>query len=77
MYNLPPVWDNIIKRQVKAGRPRRVGGPHHHSLAQRPRQYHRDVLTDEADGRGKSSCELIFIILSIKCTKNCDISKPG
>ena len=25
-YNLPPVWDNIIKKWVKADRPRRVGG---------------------------------------------------
>ena len=27
------------------------GGPRHHRLAQRPRQHHRDVLTDEADSR--------------------------
>ena len=25
------------------------GGPRHHRLAQRARQHHRDVLTDEAD----------------------------
>ena len=25
-YNLPPVWDNIIKKRVKTDRPRRVGG---------------------------------------------------
>ena len=25
-YNLPPVWDNIIKKRVKADRPRRGGG---------------------------------------------------
>ena len=24
-YNLPPVWDNIIKKRVKASRPRREG----------------------------------------------------
>ena len=37
-YNLPPVWDNIIKNRVKAERPRRGGGggPHHHRHAQRP-----------------------------------------
>ena len=55
-YNLPPVWDNIIKKRVKADRPRsgRGGGrgwPGHHRLAQRPRQRHRDVVTDEADSR--------------------------
>ena len=26
-------------------------GPCHHRPAQRPRQHHRDVLTDEADSR--------------------------
>ena len=25
-YNLPPVWDNIIKKRVKTDRPRRDGG---------------------------------------------------
>ena len=36
-YNLPPVWDNIIKKRVKAVRPRRWGGgPRHHRHAQRP-----------------------------------------
>ena len=25
-YNFPPVWDNIIKKRVKADRPRRGGG---------------------------------------------------
>ena len=51
-YNLPLVWDNIIKKRVKADRPRRGGGgPRHHHLEQRPREHHRDVLTDEADSR--------------------------
>ena len=38
-YNLPPVWDNIIKKRVKAERSRRRGGgggPRHHRHAQRP-----------------------------------------
>ena len=49
IYHLPLVWDNIIKKKVKADRPRRGGGPCHHRPAQRPRQHHWDVLTDEAD----------------------------
>ena len=47
-YDLSPVWDNIIKKKVKADRPRRGGGPRHHCLAQHS-QHHQDVLTDEAD----------------------------
>ena len=34
-YNLPPVWDNIIKKRVKAERPRSRGeGPRYHHHAQ-------------------------------------------
>ena len=32
-YNLPPVWDNIIRKRMKAERPSRVGGPRHHHHA--------------------------------------------
>ena len=42
-YNLPPVWENIIKKKLKADRLRKEGG----SLV--IRQHHRDILTDEAD----------------------------
>ena len=38
-YYLPPVWDNIINKRVKAERPRREGGGAHHRHAQRPQQY--------------------------------------
>ena len=68
-YNLPPVWDNIIKKKVKADRPRR--GPRHHRLAQRPRQHHRDVLTDEADSRRRKLLQVDFLlswVLSVQRT---------
>ena len=61
-YNLPRVWDNIIKKRVKADRPRRGGWPRHHRLAQRPRQHHRDVLTDEADSRRRKLLFLCFLL---------------
>ena len=53
-FNLPPVWDNIIKKKVKADRPKRRGrgvggGPRHYRLAQHPRQHHWNILTDEVD----------------------------
>ena len=35
-YNLPPVWDNIIKKRVKTERPKGVGGARHHRHAQHP-----------------------------------------
>ena len=47
-YNLPPAWDNIIKKKVKADR-LSGGGSLHHCLAQRPLQHHWDILADEAD----------------------------
>ena len=50
-FILPPVWDNIIKKKVKADRPEEGGGgggPRHYRLAQHPR-HHRNVLTDEVD----------------------------
>ena len=49
-YNLPPVWDNIIKKKVKADRPRSGDWRPRHQR-QRPRQHHQDVCTDEADRR--------------------------
>ena len=50
-YNLTPVWDNIIKKRVKAERPRRGGGgggPRHHRHAQRPLTSSPGQQTDEA-----------------------------
>ena len=43
------VWDAV--RDGDEGRQAEEGGPRHHCLTQRPRQYHRDVLSDEADRR--------------------------
>ena len=48
-YSLPQISDIIIKKEVKADRPRRELGPRHHHFAQCPQQHHLDVLTDEAD----------------------------
>ena len=49
-YNLPPVWDNIIKKRVKAERSRRGGGggPRHHRHAQRLPITSPGRQTDEA-----------------------------
>ena len=47
-YNLPPVWDNIIKKRVKAERPWRGGGPCHHRHTQRPPVTSQGRQTDEA-----------------------------
>ena len=47
------------------------GGPRHHRPAQRPRQHHRDVLTDEADSRRRKLLWVDFIlswVLSVQRT---------
>ena len=76
-YNLPPVWDNIIKKRVKADRPRRGGASSSPS---------RTASQTTSPGRlnwwswqpsAKALVSWFYIILSIKCTKNCVISKPG
>ena len=38
------------------------GGPRHHRLEQRPRQHHRDVLTDEADSRRRKLLWVDFLL---------------
>ena len=50
-YNLPPVWGQHHQEESEGRQAEERGGPRHHCPAQRPRQHHRDVLTDEADSR--------------------------
>ena len=59
-YNLPPVWDNIIKKKVKADRLRRGGG-----LVITVKHSVPDNITGTSQlmkltAVGESSCELIF-----------------
>ena len=50
IYNLPPVWDNIIKKRVKAEAGGRFGGGAcYHYFVQHPQQHLWDKRTNEVD----------------------------
>ena len=52
---LPPVWDNIIKKRVKAERMGGGGGPRHHHHIQRPPIHCRDDRLMKLAAAGESS----------------------
>ena len=70
-YNLPPVWDSIIKK--KADRPKRGFGERGAEARPPSRTASQTTLPSlmKLTDVGESSCALNFIILSIKCTGNC------
>ena len=72
-HNLPPVWDNIIKKRLKADRPRRMGGWGWGSSPSRTASQTTSLgrLNWWSWHVGERFVSWFYIILSIKCTKNC------